>query len=61
MKIGKVLHLKNPQRRNLDLQDQFGLHIETALLAKCNAFKCPIARRFARPNTQSAENPDQCL
>jgi len=30
--IEKVLHLKNPQRRNLDLQDPFGLQIQTALL-----------------------------
>ena len=34
MVIWKVLHLKNPQRRNLDLQAPFGLQIQTALLAQ---------------------------
>lgn len=34
MVIWKVLHLKNPQRRNFDLQDPFGQQIQTALLSQ---------------------------
>ena len=34
MVIWKVIHLKNPLRRNLDLQDPFRLQIKTALLAQ---------------------------
>ena len=44
MVIWKVLHLKNPQRRNLDLQDPFGLQIQTALLAQISV----VTRKMPR-------------